>query len=165
VCTLPAAVLQLQTSLRSSCSMSITAMKQQYTHTARIRQSRDCIPGRIDRSVMLLKAFHLVSQCNVQLTIHASSAATAAAAAAAAAATISAATANEINGVRLSRKGKGVPPPSYSPEQETEDRELLPRRGKGYVRPSSEELVARRQLGSAAPVSSSAAPTVHMFVQ
>lgn len=68
---------------------------------------------------------------------------------------------NEINGVRLSRKGKGVPPTSSSnndsehnsSSSNSEAQEMMPRRGKGYVRPPSEELaVARRQLGSSAPV-------------
>jgi hypothetical protein len=60
--------------------------------------------------------------------------------------------ANEINGVRLSRKGKGVPPAPSCQEQDA-GQELMPRRGKGYVRPPSEEVVLKRQLGSSAPVS------------
>ncbi|KAF6261173.1 hypothetical protein COO60DRAFT_1699994 [Scenedesmus sp. NREL 46B-D3] len=58
---------------------------------------------------------------------------------------------NEINGVRLLRKGKGIPPTTDGQEQ-LNDNELMPRRGKGYVRPPSEEAVTRRQLGRAAHV-------------
>jgi hypothetical protein len=59
--------------------------------------------------------------------------------------------------VRLSRKGKGIPPAASSTEQQAaaaDNEVVLPRRGKGYVRPPSEETTFKRQLGSSAPVSS-----------
>jgi hypothetical protein len=56
----------------------------------------------------------------------------------------------------LSRKGKGIPPAASSTEQQAaaaDNEVVLPRRGKGYVRPPSEETIFKRQLGSSAPVS------------